>query len=173
MPEEPSDIWRDIQDQLRRALSASTYTIWIAPLRLRGLDGSTAVISAPDDKHRWITDRFTRVLQTAAAAVLGAETTVEVIRHSDPDHPPLTTTDGQGGGARNSATARPSGAAQATDAVNPKHTFDQFVIGAGNRMAHAAALAVAEQPGRPTTRSSSTGRRGSGRPTYCTRSPTT
>ena len=45
------------------------------------------------------------------------------------------------------APAPAPAAGQPTDAFNPKYTFDQFVIGDGNRLAHAAALAVAELPG--------------------------
>ena len=58
-------------------------------------------------------------------------------------------------------------------ALNPDYAFERFVIGPENQLAHAAALAVAEAPERPTTRCSSMGRPASARPTCSARSPTT
>ena len=74
---------------------------------------------------------------------------------------------------------RPAGRAARTDAaergarLNPKYSFDQFVIGEGNRFAHAASLAVAELPAQAYNPLFLHGRPGSARPTCCTRSATT
>ncbi len=57
--------------------------------------------------------------------------------------------------------------------LNPKYTFDNFVIGQSNRFAHAAAVAVAEAPAKAYNPCSSTGTPGSARPTSSTRSATT
>jgi len=91
------------------------------------------VLAARDDRaRRWVADRYGRVLQRAVAAVLGPEGRVELVI----DGADATT-------ARESegepAPRRPE--------LNPKLTFDQFVIGDHNRLAHAAALTVAELPG--------------------------
>ncbi|MDP1847900.1 MAG: chromosomal replication initiator protein DnaA [Solirubrobacteraceae bacterium] len=124
-----------MQSQLRQAVPDSTFEIWLAPLRPRGLIDDTLVVTAPDEIRSWVADRFARVLQTCAAAVLGPRTTVDVVAPDAPlGEPP----------------ARPAAAAAARDAepeFHPKLTFDQFVIGDSNRFAHAAALAVAEMPG--------------------------
>jgi chromosomal replication initiator protein len=91
------------------------------------------VIAAPDEIRSWVADRYGRVLQTCAASVLGPQTAVDVVAPDAALHD------------------RPCAAAplQADDdiALHPKFTFDQFVIGDANRLAHAAALAVAELPG--------------------------
>jgi len=110
-----------------------TFEIWLAPLRPRALIDDTLIVAAPDEIRSWVAERFARVLQTCAAAILGPRTTVEVVA---PDAPvaqrPATAT----------AAERP-----AEPELHPKFTFDQFVIGDANRFAHAAALAVAELPG--------------------------
>ena len=101
----------------------------------RALSDGTLVLEAPDEIRSWVADRFARVLQTCAAAVLGPDTTRRPRR------------------ARRAARGRASRApprptpACAEPEFHPKLTFDQFVIGASNRFAHAAALAVAELPG--------------------------
>jgi chromosomal replication initiator protein len=150
VPNELDDIWSGVQAELRAAVPESTYAIWLAPLRLHAFGDDCVVLVAPDDTQRWVSARFARVLQTSTAAVLGPAVTVEVIRASDaqaerqregrgPGHAPwVTPADAARGGVPGF---------EAADTVNPKHTFDQYVIGTHNRMAHAAALAVAEQPG--------------------------
>jgi chromosomal replication initiator protein len=129
--------WSQIQAELRRAVTDSTYHLWLEPLRAHGLDGDTLLVEAPEETRSWVADRFSRVLQSCAARVLGPSAAVRVVA-------PRTASDA-------AAPAPPAGAAgpasPGADGFNPKYTFDQFVIGDGNRLAHAAALAVAELPG--------------------------
>jgi chromosomal replication initiator protein len=125
-----ADAWSRVQGELRRAIEPAAYDEWLAPLALRGLDGDTLVLEAPDDRRRWIADRFARVLQTCAQVVLGPDAAVDLVAAS----------------SEASTGARPADDASRPE-LNPKLTFDQFVIGDANRLAHAAALAVAELPG--------------------------
>jgi chromosomal replication initiator protein len=131
----PEHIWPQIQAELRRAVTDSTYHLWLAPLRPCAIEGDVLLVTAPDEIRTWVADRFSRVLQTCAAAVLGPQTTVSVVSEGSVL-------------ARSSSTPVAAGPqAGPVDSFNPKYTFDQFVIGDGNRLAHAAALAVAELPG--------------------------
>ncbi|HEV2058253.1 MAG TPA: chromosomal replication initiator protein DnaA [Solirubrobacteraceae bacterium] len=125
--------WALIESQLRQAVPDSTFDIWLAPLRPRAVVGETLVVAAPDEIRAWVGDRFARVLQTCAAAVLGPRTTVDVVA------PDACVVDQPVAHAPPLRPAEPE--------FHPKLTFDQFVIGDSNRFAHAAALAVAEMPG--------------------------
>ncbi len=132
-------LWNDIQAHLREAVPENVHRIWFDRVRPRELSGSTLVVEAPDDHVRWLSDRFARVLQTCTAAVIGPEASVDVVGSSSASRP------GSPPRAHAEDPAAPS--PDAGGPLRPEHTFDQFVIGEGNRLAHAAALAVAEQPG--------------------------
>ena len=129
--------WASIRTELRSAVADSTFEIWLAPLTARALVDGTLVLAAPDEIRSWVAERFGRVLQACAAAVLGAATEVDVVA---PDAPLAPVS----GTPRNPDTHE---RACEECEFHPKLTFDQFVIGDSNRFAHAAALAVAELPG--------------------------
>jgi chromosomal replication initiator protein len=113
----------------------STFEIWLATLQPRALVGDTLVIAAPDEIRSWVADRYAEVLQRCAATVLGPRTGIDVVA-------PDAALD-----ERPRAPAPTGSAGDRTADLHPKFTFDQFVIGDPNRLAHAAALAVAELPG--------------------------
>ncbi|MGN6189098.1 MAG: chromosomal replication initiator protein DnaA [Conexibacter sp.] len=138
--------WSQIQAELRRAVTDSTYHLWLAPLQARSIDGDVLLVGAPEEIRTWVADRFQRVLQTCAASVLGEAATVTVV----PLDAPLAARPAAAPGRPAAGTGQLAPrlpAAGPVDVFNPKYTFDQFVIGDGNRLAHAAALAVAELPG--------------------------
>jgi chromosomal replication initiator protein len=129
---DPAHIWPSIQGELRRAVPEHTYDLWLASLQPVAIDGDTVVVQAPDGMRPRIAERFGRVLQSCAAAVLGPQACVDVVAPGDV---PRET--------RADADATPPDA----DGINPRLTFESFVIGDTNRFAHAAALSVAEAPG--------------------------
>ena len=134
MNPDPTHIWPAIQSELKRAVPEHTYDLWLAPLRPVAIERDTVVLAAPEGMRNRIADRFGRVLQSCAAAVLGPQVTVDVVA----------------AGSVPRETPRAAGAAEpaADDAgINPRLTFESFVIGDTNRFAHAAALSVAESPG--------------------------
>ncbi|HET6508815.1 MAG TPA: chromosomal replication initiator protein DnaA [Baekduia sp.] len=152
-PDPPHPTWTRLQAELRQRVPESTFDVWLAPLRCGGVDGASVVVLAPSEVHNWVEQRFASVLRDAARAVLGPSATVALRAAGD------QTAAGDGahpgpGATRGAAPAVPADDPRAalfadTEAspLNPKFTFEQFVIGDANRFAHAAALAVAENPG--------------------------
>jgi chromosomal replication initiator protein len=120
--------WRRIRTEMRRAVSDSTWHLWLEPLEASRLEGGTLVIEAPAESRAWVEASFARLLAACSAAVLGSGTRVQLV-------------------ARGSEPSAPVPRPPAAEEFNPRFTFDQFVIGDANRLAHAAALAVAEMPG--------------------------
>jgi chromosomal replication initiator protein len=136
-------IWTRLQAEMRARVPESTYDVWLAPLRAGGVDGEQLTVLAPAEVRAWVAQRFVGVLEDAARAVLGAGATVLL---ADDDGSATTT-------AASTSKAPPADDPRAVlfddtiSRLNPKFTFEQFVIGDANRFAHAAALAVAELPG--------------------------
>ena len=163
-------IWSRVQTALAAAVDEATYRIWLMPLRPRELEHSHLVVEAPAHSLGWVSKRFGRVLSKGAAAALGREVVVELVPAGDPvqhpaasrgpgDAPPGQASSGTLASARGSHDTQPQhlrgrdqraplpyAPSSRSPLGNPKLTFDQFVIGDSNRLAHAAALAVAEIP---------------------------
>jgi chromosomal replication initiator protein len=135
LPENPEPVaaWHAMRSELRRALGDSTYDIWIAPLEVRGFEGRQLVLSAPPDIRSWVSKRFGRILERCARTVAGEDIEITIE------------------GAGTSYTQPPVDADWAATSLNPRYSFEQFIIGEGNRLAHGAALAVAELPGQAYT----------------------
>jgi chromosomal replication initiator protein len=126
--------WREISARLRTLVGESTYDIWLAALEVKDWDGTTLVLDGPTATQGWVSDRYGRALERSVRDVVGA--TAKVVFAAAP----TTTTGPDHGRSTREQTTIPS-------ELNPRYNFDQFVIGRGNRLAHAAALAVAELPG--------------------------
>jgi chromosomal replication initiator protein len=122
--------WHRFRTELRQAVNETTWHIWLEPVTLHSLEGDTLVLAAPDGVRAWVQGRFAPLLQACAETAIGAGARVEV---RGPEQP---------AGRAGPVTA----AAPARQELDPRMTFEQFVIGDSNRMAHAGALAVAEIP---------------------------
>ena len=161
--EELEHIWSRVQAELARTVDESTYRMWLQPLQARELSGGRLLVEAPSDACRWICDRFGRLLAATATLVLGTDARVEFLARRGPlargsEHMraslPASAADrasslgwGLAERPRGAEQRRSPGAAYRADPLgNPKLTFEQFVIGDSNRLAHAAALTVAEMP---------------------------
>lgn len=134
-------IWTEVRAELAQTIDDPVYRIWLEPLRAVDLTANNLLVEAPSQTCGWIRERFGRALQTCAAAVLGPDVTIDIVD--------ARTGDKAGPQAQHTPSAADyTNPTRVTAAVcgNPKLTFDQFVIGDSNRLAHAAALTVSELP---------------------------
>lgn len=139
MPEQRLEqIWNDIRDELRRGSPDFRFHIWLEPLELVGIAGHRLYVCAPEHIRTSVGERYLPLLRRAAASCFDRRATVEIVGE---DWSP-----GRGGDGMATANGEPATSDGPSDRLNPKYTFEQFVIGVGNRFAHAAALAAAELP---------------------------
>jgi chromosomal replication initiator protein len=128
--------WGELRTELRRVLGESMYLVWIEPLQLESLDSQVLRLRAPGETGAWLRKRYGRLLERCARTVIAPELEIAFVDQ------------GERSRARAVAPARPSFSPDpGPAALNPRYTFDQYIIGQSNRLAHAAALAVAEHPG--------------------------
>ena len=134
-------LWQDVSARLRGALNDTTFRNWFSEVGALEVDDDKFVLGVPNDFTReWIEGHFLELIRAAVRDVTGGERRIQLaVEPTITSGPP--------------APVAPSLAPAAGDhprsemgSINPKYTFDSFVIGSSNRFAHAAALAVAEAP---------------------------
>jgi chromosomal replication initiator protein len=131
-------LWADVSERLRGTLNTTTYRTWFSDASGSELTDDTFVIGVPNDFTReWIEGHFLGFISAAVRDVTGRERRIALtVSAPQPELRPSVAPPPR----RSSDESSPNAG------MNPKYTFDSFVIGSSNRFAHAAALAVAEAP---------------------------
>jgi chromosomal replication initiator protein len=137
-------LWGEVAGRLRGALNETTYRTWFGEVGGLELGDDGFVLAVPNDFTReWIEGHFLGLIGAAVRDVTGTARDVKLRVHE----PLLEAAPGENGAAEPGVTVeQPRTPRPEPGGMNPKYTFDSFVIGSSNRFAHAAALAVAEAP---------------------------
>lgn len=146
------DLWDAGAATLRRQLAEATWHAWFQGVRAVRLDGDVLVLAVPSTVAcERIRSSYSGLLDDSLRDATGRELHVELVVDTGAP-PPETFELGEApaaptsAGTADSATGPRTETTWASGTLNPRYTFDQFVIGASNRFAHAAALSVAEAP---------------------------
>jgi chromosomal replication initiator protein len=146
----PNNPWLRILDALEKKINRQSYDTWLKPTRYSHSSGGILFVSVPTAKYREVGDRYADLIQEALDN-LGLE--YQDVQFVTPDDDPAATPVRHDGGLTvHTSVSPPAPAAQArfdwdgAAQLNPRYTFDAFVIGSGNQFAHAACQAVAERP---------------------------
>jgi chromosomal replication initiator protein len=164
------EIWDQGSATLREQLAPATWAAWFPGVRPLGYDGDTLLLSVPSSlAAERIRSSYSGMLTDAIRDSTGFTVRVELLVETEPkvremalapppvavahdhlqDHAHERDLDARSQAPSGDAVVDESSAGTwASGTLNARYTFDQFVIGASNRFAHAAALSVAESPGR-------------------------
>ncbi|GGA70460.1 chromosomal replication initiator protein DnaA [Ornithinibacillus halotolerans] len=133
------ELWQATLEKIEEKISKPSFDTWLKDTKADALEGNTLTISAPNEFARdWLEEQYSQLIQKVLHEVTGAKLNLkltvpdtiieeEIKPKPRPKQPISDVHDGK-------------------TMLNPKYTFDTFVIGSGNRFAHAASLAVAEAP---------------------------
>ncbi|MGH7302857.1 MAG: DnaA ATPase domain-containing protein, partial [Candidatus Rokuibacteriota bacterium] len=131
------DLWARLIESLARTLPTPVLDNWIRPCRLVAVEGDHLRIGAPNKFSRdWLAQNYLDAIHQAAREVLGGHPRITLIVEEAASAEPVSAP----------RPERPSGGT--VEGLNPRYTFDAFVVGSSNQFAQAACQAVAELPSR-------------------------
>ena len=155
-----SELWNKVQQALQGSLSKPTFETWLRPVRCSGFTNGELSLQAPNSfASNWLRKNYLNTITELATDIVGSPVQVTVLaRQEDEGAPagrppqaapaPPTHAPDSASPPSNGVAATPSHQPRRLPGLNRRYVFNRFVVGPNSRMAHAAALAVAESPGR-------------------------
>ena len=151
-----SHLWNETCERFRSRLNPDIFEMWFKPLSFGEATEQRVLILAPNDfVSIWLQDNYLEIIRAEIAEVFGGPREVVISVSDENKEAPVRSN-------RTTTAAKPEAKKRTVDrtfvpesapaasysGINPKNTFNNFVVGAGNQLAHAASIAVANSPAR-------------------------
>lgn len=135
-----ADLWQKLSTALKPQVSADTFNRWFSAVELNEVTEDTITFRVPNNIYQfWIESNHIAALQAAVLAALGGPRQIKFVVSGDGSAPEEPAPD---------EVAEETKVGRHAVGLNPRNTFDSFVVGPNNEIAHAASLAVAQTPAR-------------------------
>ncbi|MDD4327968.1 MAG: chromosomal replication initiator protein DnaA [Eubacteriales bacterium] len=134
-------LWESTKKVLAGEMSEISFNTWISPIEAISYEEETLNLRVPNDFHKSFAEQYIPLIRNSIKTSYGTEMIIQMfISGSEPSvtSSPLT--------LKTSDIPEDNGSYR-TGRINPQYSFDTFVVGSGNRFAHAACVAVAEKQG--------------------------
>ncbi|GAA0608426.1 chromosomal replication initiator protein DnaA [Virgibacillus siamensis] len=142
MLENINELWTAALEKIEEKISKPSFDTWLKNTKAESLQNDTLIVSAPNEFARdWLEGRYTQLISEILTEITGSSLTTQFIIPETQQQPEDIKTP-----PKKIHTHDNDGMNSPKTMLNSKYTFDTFVIGSGNRFAHAASLAVAEAP---------------------------
>ncbi|AXF56501.1 chromosomal replication initiator protein DnaA [Salicibibacter kimchii] len=151
---ELAELWAKTLNSIKNKVSKPSYETWLKSTEPIKLENDTFLVAAPNEFAKdWLEDRYAEILANTLQDITGNLYTVKFVLHTDEYNEDNQATETPDQTAKKEETTqsprRPNDHENMPrNMLNGKYTFNTFVIGSGNRFAHAASLAVSEAPAR-------------------------
>ena len=135
-----TDLWNNALSTIETKISKPSFDTWLKPTKAHSLQGDLLVVTAPNEFARdWLEERYSQLIAEILYEITGEELLVKFIIPQNQIEEEFD---------QQISTKQKKKEEEVTEQtiLNSKYIFDTFVIGSGNRFAHAASLAVAEAP---------------------------
>jgi len=136
-----NEVWQQVLSVIQTKLSKPSFDTWFKATKASFLSDNAVIVTAPTTfAVEWLETRYTKLVSSTLSEYIGRSVevkfSIEEVKAPEPAEQAIPS----------SANRQPVSEEPMMHMLNPKYTFDTFVIGAANRFAHAASLAVAELP---------------------------
>ena len=134
------NFWQQVLETIKGQVNVNSFETWIKPILFQSIDEKKLVLEVPNNFFRdWVAEHYIHTIKGALYKLTGEDYSVALqVKKVKPPHLKEASATDDGVGDEDLASRM----------FNPRYTFDNFVIGAGNQFAHAASQAVADTPGR-------------------------
>ena len=136
--------WQSVLGQLQMDMPRASFDTWVRDSKPVSFNGNVMTVAVRNAYARdWLDSRMTGTISQMLVGILDSNVAVNFVVASDGGQETSETVD-QAEVQADASLAEP----RRNTTLNPRYVFDTFVVGAGNRLAHAACQAVAEKPAR-------------------------
>ena len=139
-------LWEKVVKIIKENINQQNFETWISPIRINAMEGDQIRLAVPNRFIRdWLVENYFDLIRESIKSAAGVPLQVTIFVEQEKSR-------GASGEKMGSASVNEKKApkkaapAKANSTLNPNYSFDRFVVGACNQFAHAASVAVAEQP---------------------------
>lgn len=145
----PEEIWARCLLAIEKRVPSQTFETWFRPTQCSHFGDDSIVINVPSSFFaEWLEEHYINLIRSAVAEIEGRSPTVSFFVVEEKTLPRRTSPETPSGSVVSASPTRPPTLPpDINSSVNPRFTFDAFVVGNSNQFAHAAAKAVAQAPG--------------------------
>lgn len=135
------ELWQYILTEMKQKVSKPSYDTWLSETKAQAISNNVFTVLVPNEFIRnWLEKKYTNIIQQLLSEITGTDLQVHFVIEEQVDSDiDMGVNAALEGKKKVEKREQPN-------MLNPKYTFETFVVGATNRFAHAAALAVAEAP---------------------------
>jgi chromosomal replication initiator protein len=139
-------LWNKTVNILKEKVSQQNFDTWIRPIRICLMEGNQVRLAVPNRFFRdWLVENYLSAIQESIRTAAGVPFLIEFT--VDPENVPESAPDTAAAAKMSEKSpSRKAPRTRAHSTLNPNYSFERFVVGSCNQFAHAASVAVAEQP---------------------------